>query len=185
MYSIWFLKNVSWTNNYIDTKAKRCHLKNWHLKGLCARCLKTGNTVSNVGIFDPALWTVAPLTFSLVQLHCLLWVLSFYGASTVQYILYSCNENVSSKSSFRCHCVSCLSDVLYHMHWSKPQIYSWIYYISLLCSVSQSYCTICLYSHPVSYIFMHYRSMASCFWRFFNCYVWFSALFILREPFLE
>jgi hypothetical protein len=30
--------------------------------------LKTGDTVSHVGIFDPALWTVASLTFSLVQL---------------------------------------------------------------------------------------------------------------------
>jgi hypothetical protein len=28
----------------------------------------TGDTVSYIGIFDPALWTVAPLTFSLVQL---------------------------------------------------------------------------------------------------------------------
>ncbi len=31
--------------------------------------LLTGGTVSHVGIFDPALWTVVPpLTFSLVQL---------------------------------------------------------------------------------------------------------------------
>ncbi len=30
--------------------------------------LQTGDTVSQVGIFDPALWTVAPVTFSLVQL---------------------------------------------------------------------------------------------------------------------
>ncbi len=30
--------------------------------------LSTGDTVSHVGIFDPALWTVAPVTFSLVHL---------------------------------------------------------------------------------------------------------------------
>jgi hypothetical protein len=30
--------------------------------------LKTGDTVSHVVIFDPALLTIAPLTFSLVQL---------------------------------------------------------------------------------------------------------------------
>jgi hypothetical protein len=29
--------------------------------------LQTGDTVSHVGIFDPALQTVAPLTFSLVK----------------------------------------------------------------------------------------------------------------------
>ncbi len=29
--------------------------------------LLAGDTVSNVGIFDPALWTVDPLTFSLVH----------------------------------------------------------------------------------------------------------------------
>ncbi len=29
---------------------------------------ETGDTVSHVGIFDPALWTVALLTLSLVQL---------------------------------------------------------------------------------------------------------------------
>ncbi len=53
--------------NKIDTKAKCRHLKNWPVKGLCARCLKslwTGDTASHIGIFDPALWTVAPLTFS-------------------------------------------------------------------------------------------------------------------------
>jgi hypothetical protein len=31
------------------------------------RSLQTGEEVSHVGIFDPALWTVAPLTFSLVS----------------------------------------------------------------------------------------------------------------------
>jgi hypothetical protein len=53
--------------NYIDTKAKCCHLKNWPLKGLC------GKGVSEFidwrkSIFDPALWTVPPLTFSPIQL---------------------------------------------------------------------------------------------------------------------
>jgi hypothetical protein len=28
-----------WLINYIETKAKCCHLKNWPVKGLCARCL--------------------------------------------------------------------------------------------------------------------------------------------------
>ncbi len=27
-----------WLTNYIDTKAKCRHLKNWHVKGLCGRC---------------------------------------------------------------------------------------------------------------------------------------------------
>jgi hypothetical protein len=43
-----------------------------HVKGLSGSCLsknlEIGDTVSHVAIFDPALWTVAPLTFSLVQL---------------------------------------------------------------------------------------------------------------------
>ncbi len=58
--------------DYIDTKAKCRHLNNLHVKGLCGQCLSEflefGGTISHVGISDPALWTVAPLTFSLVQL---------------------------------------------------------------------------------------------------------------------
>ncbi len=45
--------------------------KNWPVKGLCGRCLSEfidEIPVSHVGIFDPALWTVAPLPISLVQL---------------------------------------------------------------------------------------------------------------------
>jgi hypothetical protein len=38
------------------------------LRQLLIRVYRTGDTVSHVGIFDPVLWTVAPLTFSLVQL---------------------------------------------------------------------------------------------------------------------
>jgi hypothetical protein len=42
------------------------------VKGLCGRCLsefrETGDAVRYVGISNPALWTVAPLTYSLVQL---------------------------------------------------------------------------------------------------------------------
>jgi hypothetical protein len=57
--------------NYIDTKAKCRHLKHWPVKGLGGRCLSEfidwRYIVSHVGIFDPALWTVAPLTFSLVH----------------------------------------------------------------------------------------------------------------------
>ncbi len=44
--------------NYQDTKAKCRHLKNLSAKGLCGRCLSEfidRDTVSNVGIFDPAL----------------------------------------------------------------------------------------------------------------------------------
>jgi hypothetical protein len=56
--------------NYTDTKAKCRHLKKIYLKrdfgAGVYQSLKTGDIVSNVGIFDPALSTVAPLTFSLV-----------------------------------------------------------------------------------------------------------------------
>ncbi len=64
---------MHWLIHYIDTKAKCCRLKNWPVKGLCGRWFirvygRTGETVSHVGISDPALWTVAPLTISLVQI---------------------------------------------------------------------------------------------------------------------
>jgi hypothetical protein len=53
-----------------DTKAK-CH-KKFTCKGTLLQVLGEFRDwryeVSHVGIFDPALWTVAPLTFSLVQL---------------------------------------------------------------------------------------------------------------------
>jgi hypothetical protein len=50
------------TKNYIDTREKCRHLKNLDfVEGV-------GDPVSHVGIFDPALRTVDPLTFSLVQL---------------------------------------------------------------------------------------------------------------------
>ncbi len=58
--------------NYTDTKMKCRHLKKMSYKGtlrqVFLRVEQTGETVSHVGIFDQALWTVAPLTFSLVQL---------------------------------------------------------------------------------------------------------------------
>ncbi len=64
-----------------DTKAKCCHIKNWPVKVLCGRCL-SGDTVSHVAIFDPALLSVAPLSFSLVQLSPLLpfpvWISILY-----------------------------------------------------------------------------------------------------------
>jgi hypothetical protein len=43
--------------NYIETKAKSRHLKELPcVKGLCGRCLsETGDAISHVGIFDPAL----------------------------------------------------------------------------------------------------------------------------------
>jgi hypothetical protein len=61
----------AWTIiNYKDTKRKCRHLKKFPVKGLCCRCLLKyidWRQSVMVGIFDPALWTIAPLTFSLVQ----------------------------------------------------------------------------------------------------------------------
>ncbi len=51
--------------NYIDTKAKCRHLKRLTCKGIMRQMFIR---VSHVDIFDPALWTVTPLPFSLVQL---------------------------------------------------------------------------------------------------------------------
>jgi hypothetical protein len=55
--------------SYKDTKAK-CRHKKWPVKGLYGRCLSEiiDWRCWYVGIFDQALWTVAPLPFSLVQL---------------------------------------------------------------------------------------------------------------------
>ncbi len=57
--------------NYIDTTAKCRHLKKFTGKRDFAAGVnhssQTGDAVSHVGIFDPSLRTVAPLTFSLVQ----------------------------------------------------------------------------------------------------------------------
>ncbi len=42
--------------------------KSWPARDLAAgvyQSLETGDNVSHVGIFDPALWTVAPITFPL------------------------------------------------------------------------------------------------------------------------
>ncbi len=53
--------------NYKDTKTK-CHLKNWPVKGLCGRCLlefRDWRYSQSCWYFVPALWTIAPLTFSL------------------------------------------------------------------------------------------------------------------------
>ncbi len=60
--------------NYIDTKIKWCHLKTLTGKRTLRQAfirvyrLEQWDTVSHVGIFDPALWTVVALPFSLVQL---------------------------------------------------------------------------------------------------------------------
>ncbi len=59
--------------NNIETKAKCRHLKKMFCKGSLRQVflrvsLETGDTVCHVGIFNPALWTIAPLNFSLVQL---------------------------------------------------------------------------------------------------------------------
>ncbi len=61
------------------TKAKCPHLKRFTCKGTLRQVfIDWRDTVSHVGIFDPALWTVAPLTFSLVHLSpstpSLLWI---------------------------------------------------------------------------------------------------------------
>ncbi len=63
-----------WLINFINynTKAKCRQLNNLPVTGLCGRCLLdfvdwSGDTVSHVGISDPVLWTVAPLTFFLVS----------------------------------------------------------------------------------------------------------------------
>jgi hypothetical protein len=58
--------------NYIDTKAKCSLLKNLPVKGLCGRCLSEFidwrySQSCWYNIYDPALWTIAPLTLSLVQ----------------------------------------------------------------------------------------------------------------------
>jgi hypothetical protein len=56
--------------NYIDTKAKCRHLKILTCIGTLRqqyiRVYRLEIHFSHVGIFDPGLWTVAPLTFSLV-----------------------------------------------------------------------------------------------------------------------
>ncbi len=58
---------------YIDIKAKCHHLKILTRKGTLRQVfirvygLENEDAVSHVGIFDHVLWTVAPLTFSLVQ----------------------------------------------------------------------------------------------------------------------
>ncbi len=58
--------------NSIDNKADCRHLKKLNCKGTLRQGvyqnLYTGEAVSHIGIFDPAVWTVALLTFSLVQL---------------------------------------------------------------------------------------------------------------------
>ncbi len=59
--------------SYIDSTAKCHHLKNLTCKGtlrqVSIRVFRLEiQSVMLVGIFDPALWTVAPLTFSLVRL---------------------------------------------------------------------------------------------------------------------
>ncbi len=64
--------------NYIDTKAKYRHLKILTCKGLCGRFFfrvyRLEIQSCHVGIFDPALWTAASLTFSLVSSSPLSWV---------------------------------------------------------------------------------------------------------------
>ncbi len=58
--------------NCIDTKAKCRHLKIWPVQRLCGRCFIRVHRLEiqsvMVGIFEPALWVVGPLTLSLVQL---------------------------------------------------------------------------------------------------------------------
>ncbi len=64
--------------NYIETKAKGRHLKILTCKGtlrqVFIRVYRLEIQSVMLVFFDPALWTVAPLTFSLVQLPPLLCV---------------------------------------------------------------------------------------------------------------
>ncbi len=68
--------------NYMDTKAKCRHPKNWPVKGLCGRCssefIDWRYSQPCWYISDPVLWTVATLTFSLAQ------VLSLVGDYILQ-----------------------------------------------------------------------------------------------------
>ncbi len=62
---------VSWTNNYIDNKAKCRHLKNWSVKGLCGWCLSElidWRYGQSCWYFRHSFVNCCPLTFSLVQL---------------------------------------------------------------------------------------------------------------------
>ncbi len=52
--------------NFEDPKAKCHHLKKLTFAAGVHQSLHIGDTVSHVGIFDPALRSVAPLPFSLV-----------------------------------------------------------------------------------------------------------------------
>ncbi len=54
--------------NYIDTKAKCRHPKILTCKGRCLSEFIDWRQGQSFSFFRPALWTVAPLTFSLVQL---------------------------------------------------------------------------------------------------------------------
>ncbi len=53
--------------NYKDSKAKCRHLQKFTCKGTLRQVIITVYRMETQG--DPALWTVAPLTFSLVQLY--------------------------------------------------------------------------------------------------------------------
>jgi hypothetical protein len=74
--------------NYEDTTAKCRHLKKLTCKGTLRQVFirvyrLEGDTVSHIGIFDPALWTIAPFPFSLVQLSPLpsplsVWICILY-----------------------------------------------------------------------------------------------------------
>ncbi len=84
-----FLVNTlgHWLINYIDTKAKCRHLKNWHVKGLRGRCLsefinwRYSRPWLYFHIFDPALWPVVPLMESLIQLSPFpVWISILWGA---------------------------------------------------------------------------------------------------------
>jgi hypothetical protein len=58
-----------WLIDFIETKAKCRHLKKLTSKGTLRQVfIRVYRLEIHVGIHNPALWTIAPLTFSLVQL---------------------------------------------------------------------------------------------------------------------
>ncbi len=77
-----------WLINYIDIKSKCCHIKKLTCKGSLQQMFIRAYQ-SHVGIFDPALWTIAPLTYSLLHLSPPS-TLPCVNKNTVYTIQYTC-----------------------------------------------------------------------------------------------
>jgi hypothetical protein len=84
-----FYGPVTWTNYLYWHRSKMpSPKKNWPVKGLCGRCLSefvdwriSGDAVSHVGIFDPALWTVFACTPPIFPQHPII-IRSHWSGST-------------------------------------------------------------------------------------------------------